>query len=279
MFPWRRILIPTDFSTAAEWAFDDAIRMAGSTGAELIILHIRMARSSKPSELRFPADPSVYEYAERHELEKLQQHAHRRNSTIHTRLEVRQGVSPGDEIRRAAAELEADLIVTATHARHHVAHLIIGSTTLSVLSSPTAPVLAVRYGIPKRAVTRRIVVPVHPGVQPESLLDLVRAMALRDRAEVHLITVCPDADRAAGERHLATTASRFAGLETTMLAISGRDVEREVVRYCDDSGADLVALVQEADVEPGQIGPIAGGIIRHVDAPVLLVPKGYELRM
>jgi nucleotide-binding universal stress UspA family protein len=275
MFPWRRILIPTDFSTAAEWAFDDAIRMAGSTGAELIILHVRMARSSQPNQLRFPADESVYEYAERHELEKLQQHALRRNSTIRTRLEVRQGVSPGEEIRRVAAELEADLIVTATHARHHVAHLIIGSTTLSVLSSPPAPVLAVRYGVPKRSATRRIVVPVHPGSQPEAMLELVRRMALRDGAEVHLITVCADADRASAERHLAATAARFSGLGTTMLALSGRDVEREVVRYCADQHADLIALVHEAECEAGEIGPVATGIVRDADAPVLLVPKGY----
>ena len=71
MFPWRRILIPTDFSTASTWVFDHAVRIAGSTGAEIVILHIRMTSSSHPDELRFPADPSLYDYAERIELEKL----------------------------------------------------------------------------------------------------------------------------------------------------------------------------------------------------------------
>ena len=71
MYPWRRILIPTDFSTASEWAFDDAIRLAGATGAELLILHIRMTRTSQPQELRFPADESIYAYAEQQELDAL----------------------------------------------------------------------------------------------------------------------------------------------------------------------------------------------------------------
>ena len=71
MYPWHRILIPTDFSTASQWVFDDAVRIAGSTGAEIVILHIRMTWTSHPDELRLPADPSVYEYAERFELEKL----------------------------------------------------------------------------------------------------------------------------------------------------------------------------------------------------------------
>ena len=58
MYPFRRILIPTDFSTASEWVFDDAVRIAGTTGAEIVILHIRMTWESEPSRLRLPADAS-----------------------------------------------------------------------------------------------------------------------------------------------------------------------------------------------------------------------------
>ena len=56
---FRRILIPTDFSTASEWVFDDAVRIAGGSGAELVIVHVRMTRTSHPDELRFPADASL----------------------------------------------------------------------------------------------------------------------------------------------------------------------------------------------------------------------------
>src|SRR5689334_5564485 len=133
MYPWRRILLPTDFSTASEWVFDDAIRIAGATGAELIILHIRLTRSSNPEQLRFPADPSLYEYAERIELEKLRDRVTRANSSVNTRLIVKQAPGSGGEICRTATAENADLIVIATHARHHVAHLLIGSTTMSVI--------------------------------------------------------------------------------------------------------------------------------------------------
>src|ERR1051325_6662542 len=57
MYPWRRIVVPTDFSTASEWVFDDAVRLAATTDAELVILHIRMTRTSNPSQLRFPPPP------------------------------------------------------------------------------------------------------------------------------------------------------------------------------------------------------------------------------
>src|SRR5439155_27152254 len=77
MYPWRRILIPTDFSTASEWAFDDAIRIAGSTSAELLILHIRITRTSQPEQLRFPAGDAVYDYAEQQELQNLRERVKR----------------------------------------------------------------------------------------------------------------------------------------------------------------------------------------------------------
>ena len=63
MYPWRRIVIPTDFSTVAEWSFDSAVTLAGMTGAESIIMHSRATRTSNPEELRFPADDSLYAYA------------------------------------------------------------------------------------------------------------------------------------------------------------------------------------------------------------------------
>src|SRR2546430_1714946 len=102
MYPWRRILIPTDFSTASEWSFDTAIDVAGSTGAELMILHVRATWTSQPDKLRFPADDSLYEYAEQYELEKLRDRVRRANATIPTRLVVRRAPHPGEEICRTA---------------------------------------------------------------------------------------------------------------------------------------------------------------------------------
>ena len=55
---------------------------------------------------------------------------------------VRRG-HPGAEIRRAAEELSADLVVLGTHGRHGLA-LLLGSTANAVLHGATTDVLAVR---------------------------------------------------------------------------------------------------------------------------------------
>jgi universal stress protein A len=266
MYPFHRILIPTDFSTASEWVFDDAVRIAGAYNAEIVILHIRMTWSTN-NELRFPADPKLYEYAEQQELEALRERVRKANASIATRLIVRQASDAGSEICRATSEEKADLVVIATHARHHVAHLLIGSTTMKLLIDPPAPVLAIRYGVRKRERLRRIVVPVHLQQTTHPARDLAVEIARRHGAELHLVTVCEEPDRARADGNLRTIAGGLTGVEVRTGTIKGNDVEKEIVKYIERADADLLFL--NAHGEPG---PVKRDIIRHAGTPVMIVP-------
>jgi nucleotide-binding universal stress UspA family protein len=266
---FHRVLIPTDFSTASEWAFDHAVRIASANSAELLILHIRMTRSSRPGELRFPADPAIYEFAEQHELDKLRESLKRSNSSVRTRLVVKQAPDPGGEIARTAVEENADLIVMATHARHHVAHLFIGSTTLNVLADPPAPVLMVRYGIPRHDVLKTFVVPVHLKQTDHPSLDLASRMAAESGGEVHLLSVCGDEERSDAEGLVAKLReTSLAGVSSKAAVIHGKDVDREIVRYCDRVGADMLLLNSRPDM-----GSVKIDVIRQVQTPVMIVPQ------
>jgi len=258
---FRRILIPTDFSTASEWVFDDAVRIAASHGAELVILHVRMTRTSHPEELRFPADASIYEYAEQQELERLRERIRRANASAATRLIVRQAPDPGNEISRTARDEHADLIVIATHARHHVAHLFVGSTTVAVLAEPPAPVLAIRYGIRKRASLRRVVVPVHFEQTRHQALDLARRM----QCEVHLVIVCDEKETTRAEEHLQSLAADLNAATTRVL--QGGDPEKEIVRYAAKSDIDAIFLNAGKNPTEKKLD-----IIRHASVPVMVVP-------
>ena len=266
MYPFRRILIPTDFSTASEWVFDDAVRIAAATGAEIVILHIRMTWESDPKELRFPADPSLYEYAEQQELARLRDRVRRSNATVSARLAVKQGPDPGVEISKYVAAEDIDLVVIATHARHHVAHLLIGSTTMSIIKDPPAPVLAMRYGIRKRAgAMKKIVVPVHPRQTAHAALDLAEAVRSHQNGEVHLVTVCAEADVKAAEALLQELAGR--NPETRQTLIRGTDVERELIRYATKSNADVIFINARTELSEAKVN-----IVRHAETPVLVVP-------
>lgn len=265
MFPWRRILIPTDFSTASTWVFDDAVRIAGSTGAEIVILHIRMTWSSHPDELRLPADPSVYEYAERFELEKLRDRVKRANAAITTSLLVKSAPDPGGEIARTAKAEGIDLVVMSTHARHHVAHLLLGSTTRAVITKTGVPLLAIRYGIHTHSSMHRIVVPVHAKQHSEAALELAAAIAARQGGELHLVTVCNENDRTAAQSFLDEISARIQNAKKSV--VTGDDVEREVVRYTEKADGDAI-FVNAADAP----SPLKIEIVRKAPVPVMIVP-------
>ncbi|HKR66355.1 MAG TPA: universal stress protein [Thermoanaerobaculia bacterium] len=258
---FRRILIPTDFSTAAEWAFGDAVRIAGASGGELIILHVRMTWASDPDQLRFPADPSLYEYVERQELERVRDRVRRANTSVASRLIVRQAPNPGAEISKVAKEEGVDLIVIATHARHHVAHLFVGSTTMSVLSDPPAPVLAIRYGTRKRTSMDCVVVPVHFGQSSHRALEL----AGREAREVHLVTVCAENEHDRAQELLRDASANLANAKTAI--VRGTDPEEEIIRYASKVDAD--ALFLNAAIEPSRRKI---DMIRHAPLPVMIVP-------
>ena len=258
---FRRILIPTDFSTASEWVFDDAVRIAGGSGAELVIVHVRMTRTSHPEELRFPADSSLYEYAEQQELDRLRDRVRRANASLATRLIVRQAPDPGSEIRDVATEEKTDLIVIATHARHHVAHLFIGSTTLSVLDNPPCPILAIRYGIRRRGSLRRAVVPVHLEQTSHAGLEL----ASRISDELYLIVVCDEDETARAEELLRTLAAPLRSAKTAVL--QGTDADKEIVRYAARADADAIFLNALRQPNEGKLD-----IVRHATVPVMIVP-------
>jgi hypothetical protein len=194
---------------------------------------------------------------------------------VRTRLVIQRAPDPGAAICLTAEEEGADLIVISTHARHHVAHLIIGSTTLNVLSGAPVPVLAIRYGIRARLGLQRILVPVHLQQGSTSAAALAASIARREKSEVQLMIVCEDADQAAGEALVSQmTAELFAGIETKPIVLKGKDIDAELVRYV--RGADADALFLNAAAH--EVSTLKQEIIRQVETPVMLVPASQSPR-
>jgi universal stress protein A len=147
--PFRRILVPVDFSAGAALALDYAVEFAAAAGASLHLLHVAEISTAADglASADFPAvERRLCETAER-ELARLvrERVAGRAPATV----EVRPGwpfggKRPHAEIVEAARKLDADLIVIGTHGRTGFDHLIIGSTAERVVRHAQCPVLTVR---------------------------------------------------------------------------------------------------------------------------------------
>ena len=147
MLPLQRILCPTDFSEPAGQALKAAIELAQHFSAVLLLVHVVppvpvpyqplvsptpvFDVSSYLQELTDASKTTLQNYADSHVPQEVQ-----------TTLEVAAG-DPAYEILKLAQELEADLIVIATHGYGGWRRFLFGSVAEKVVRQAACPVLVV----------------------------------------------------------------------------------------------------------------------------------------
>ena len=151
MFPFRRILVTTDFSASSLEAFPLAVAMATQFDAELLIVHVVPMDLPTPWDIPPYADFGLaslpvpeYEAQVRQEVgRRLELVAAKHAKGAKVRSLVGRGVAAAEISRFAAAE-GADVIVLATHGWTGWRHLVFGSVAERVLRESPCPVLSVR---------------------------------------------------------------------------------------------------------------------------------------
>jgi nucleotide-binding universal stress UspA family protein len=132
--PYRRILVPTDFSPASLRAFPLAALLARAFAAEIIAFHATPERtlatlSGIPAHL--PQTPSEAE---------LWEHFQRDFAGLTVTAQIHEG-SPWRQIAHIAEVERVDLIVMSTQGHHSLGDRIVGSNTERVVRHAPCPVL------------------------------------------------------------------------------------------------------------------------------------------
>jgi nucleotide-binding universal stress UspA family protein len=139
-FPYKRILCAVDFDDNAATAIKEAGALARASNGVVVLLHVVWIN---------PLATEGYVLAELQKSQtedaslKLEEAARRALSGAKYELEITIG-EPGDSIVAAEKRCAADLVVMATHGRHGVSRLMLGSVAERVVRSSTVPVLTVR---------------------------------------------------------------------------------------------------------------------------------------
>ena len=141
----KRILHPTDFSSASRPALREAVKLAKSTGAALELLHamtpfVPVGNMHVSPKLYDELADSTRAWAQK-EMEKLLKVA--RAAGVKTTSTIVEGTA-ADRIIRAARARRANLIVMGTHGRTGFSRLLLGSVAARVIAASPCPVLTVR---------------------------------------------------------------------------------------------------------------------------------------
>lgn len=145
MTSFKNILVPTDFSPAADRALDEALGLARAFGARVTLFHVYQLPPPVPDgELAYGSEViDALERAAGAQLERARRDAERRAGEgvpISARAVLG---GPSDEILAQVQRGGHDLVVMGTHGRTGIRRLLIGSVAERVVRLSTAPVLTV----------------------------------------------------------------------------------------------------------------------------------------
>jgi nucleotide-binding universal stress UspA family protein len=139
------ILVATDFSDPSEVAVREAAAWAKRTGAQVTLMHALSVPDLDPDELEQP----IPEHAELEEA--VHEHLDRIVKSILAGCDAKTAMirhtNPAVGIVELAKELEADLLIIATHGRSGLARLLLGSVAERVVRLASCPVLTVRTSV------------------------------------------------------------------------------------------------------------------------------------
>jgi nucleotide-binding universal stress UspA family protein len=143
----RLIVHPTDFSAASTPAFSEAIKLARTNRAPLLILHVVNPLMPPNIGKQSIAPPTYRELQKAWRMWALKQLARltkrARAAKVRSTSIVREGAE-APEIARLARSRRAEMIVMGTHGRSGVGRVFLGSVATRVLSLAPCPVLTVR---------------------------------------------------------------------------------------------------------------------------------------
>ncbi len=165
MITLKNILVATDFSEPSDTALDYGRALARNFKATLHVLHVvdRVSAAVYGAESYAISMPELQEEIEnraRRQLDELL--VDNDEHPLPTRRTLLTASAPAVAIVEYAGREHIDLIVTGTHGRGAVAHLLMGSVAERVVRSAPCPVLTVRH-------------PEHEFVVPDTLVAVARA--------------------------------------------------------------------------------------------------------
>ena len=142
----RRILHPSDFSSASGAAFARAVELARRARAELIVVHVISV--VVPGVGEGFISPKVYDDIQQSMTSEAARRidalvARARKAGIRARGLLLEGAAH-ERITRAARTQRADLVVMGTHGRTGVSRFFVGSVAERVVTLSPCPVMTVR---------------------------------------------------------------------------------------------------------------------------------------
>ena len=276
----KKILVPTDFSSAAETAVEVAANIALKENAQLVLLHV----------IELPGHDSVNVEGEvlttqnweekifsmkliqdsRQKLERIASAVGDRG--VSTLCELRLG-SPFHGIRQIITGEKVDLVVMGTAGHSRFEEMIIGSNTEKVVRHAKCPVLTV-HPSPTKIDFKNIVYATSLAADETPFAQVVINTREMYKGIVHLVRINTPLNFESDikvKKDMEAFAKRVGLTNYTINTFNHFKEEEGIMHFANNIGADLIALSTHGRTGFAHVlaGSIAEDLANHSAIPVL----------
>lgn len=177
-----KILVPTDFSPAAENAFEFACQISAVGNQEIELLHIKGGSTEKFLEEKNKAPHQLEDYLEKLCGQTMDRHA------VKSNYRVEEG-NILTAIPKVASESEVTLVIMGTHGSKGIRQKLFGADVLKIAERSPAPVLTVPDVSDAKSGIKRIVFPYGGHESFDNKVSAVVMLATHFDADVHFYSI------------------------------------------------------------------------------------------
>lgn len=240
----NKILVPTDFSSAAENAFELACQISAVGNQEIELLHIKGGATEKLLKEKNKTLDQLEEYLDELCQSAMVEHA------VTANYSIKEG-SILTAIPAAASEPEIVLVVMGTHGSRGIRQKLFGADALKIAERSPAPVLTVPDIVDAKSGITSIVFPFGGHENFENKVNSVAMLASHFNADVHFYSINrPAAEISKSIHKNIEKAEEF----FTQEGISSERVREEMtefsvgfanqtIKYAEKIGAKMIAVM------------------------------------
>jgi nucleotide-binding universal stress UspA family protein len=293
MIKLKKILVPVDFSIPSRKAIDYGAALATKFQSRLVLAHVVPSIAALNYAFQgdtFEVEKSAFADAKKTVPELLPKEY---LSQLDTQTIVRNG-DVRQELLQLVEQEEINLVVMGTHGRGPLTHLILGSTTESILRRVTVPILTVSHLNPEHEVHEHRIAPIDRIVYATDLSENMRIglryagqLARTLQAKLTLLNVIDNAelfrtgmpafvaerDNAMNRFKWALDQENMGELRPDVVVVEG-EPHSAITRFAQTSKMDLIVLNLHSKtlLERAMLGSTAERVIRTAQVPVLSLP-------
>lgn len=272
----KKILVPTDFSSIANNALEEAIQIGKKSGSEIILLSVVEEGSS--GSVRVTGEIMNKDVQENVYFIKLIEKTKERLAEIITKQsditiypEIRMG-NPFHSISQIVSEGDVDFIVMGTQGSSGIEELIIGSNTEKVVRHAKCPVLSVHDKSSYKY--SDIVYASSLEDSEEGMIDLLKEFQRRYNSNIHMVWVNTP-NNFQRDKLTKIRMHQFIKkntIENCSVNIYNDITEEDgIISFAEEKNADMISMITHGRTGFAHLiaGSIAEDVVNHTKRPVL----------